>query len=301
MTSASRSSASARSPERSTVSHAARSTCSSSEIDAARVVELGEVVRDVRDVAHRVVAPLPQPHLEHGLGAGRDPQLAPPPALPGQQVGVVGVLGDRDRPGVRHRHRHRAQRHDAVDAEPLHHRPHAAAERLPADVGLRAVQQQVRRAAGVVAEPDHQPGRLVARVVVAHERHRGPPRAVVVELVHVEGGDDPGVGEVDEVLGGAGRRVAGVEEAVEHQDHRQPLEALELGHVVDDVDQGRLGHDSSSSTTAILRCSAPAHPAPGRRRLTRPRAPRRGGRRSRSNRPRSPARGGAAGAGRGSS
>ena len=73
-----------------------------------RVVELGEVVRDVGDEAHRVVAPLPQPHLEQGLGAGRDPQLAAPPALPGQQLGVVGVLGDRDRPGVRHRHRHRA-------------------------------------------------------------------------------------------------------------------------------------------------------------------------------------------------
>ena len=41
------------------------------------------------DEAHRVVAPLPQPHLEQRLRAGRDAQLAAPRALAGQQLGLL--------------------------------------------------------------------------------------------------------------------------------------------------------------------------------------------------------------------
>ena len=67
------------------VSRPAISTCSSSAADAARVVHLRQVVRDVRDEAHRVVAPLPQPHLQQRLGAAGDPQLAAPRALAGEQ------------------------------------------------------------------------------------------------------------------------------------------------------------------------------------------------------------------------
>ena len=103
-----------------------------------RVVHLREVVRDVRDEAERVVAPLPQPDLEQRLRAGRDPQLALPRALAGDQLGAVGVGGDRDRPGVRHRHRHRAQADHAGDAELLDDLAHGAGEGLPADVGLGA-------------------------------------------------------------------------------------------------------------------------------------------------------------------
>ena len=72
-------------------------------------------------------------------------------------------------------------------------------EALPAGVRLRPVQQQVRRAAGVAQQPDHQPRGVVGLVVVAHERHGRTPGAVVVELVDVEGGHDRAVGLVDEV------------------------------------------------------------------------------------------------------
>ena len=155
-----------------------------------RVVHLREVVRDVRDEAHRVVAPLAEPDLQQRLGTARDPQLAAPRALAGEQVGVVGVVGDRDRPGVRHRHRHRAHADDAGHAEALDDLAHRAAERLPAVVGLRPLQQEVRRPAGVLEQPDDQPRRVVRLVVVAHEGHRGPAGAVVVELVDVEGRHD---------------------------------------------------------------------------------------------------------------
>ena len=66
---------------------------------------------------------------------------------PDEQVGVVGVVGDRDRPGVRHRHRHRAHPDHPADAEALDDVPDGAGEGLPAVVGLGTVQQQVRRAA----------------------------------------------------------------------------------------------------------------------------------------------------------
>ncbi len=79
---------------------------------------------------------------------------------------------------------------DPGDAEPLQDLADRAGEGLPAVVRLRAVQQQVRRAAAVVEQPDDQPRRVVGLVVVAHERHRRPAGPVVVELVDVEGRDD---------------------------------------------------------------------------------------------------------------
>src|SRR3954453_12819355 len=62
-------------------------------------VELGEVVRDVGDEAHRVVTGLAEPQLQQSLRAGRDAQLAAPRAVGGEQVEIVGVVGHRDRPG----------------------------------------------------------------------------------------------------------------------------------------------------------------------------------------------------------
>ena len=167
----------------------ARSTCSSSDDRRLRVLELGEVVRDVRDEAHRVVAPLPQPHLEQRLGAGRDPQLAAPAAFAGdQQVEVVGVRCDMRSaacaapPSAPRPCRRRGSRRSA-------RRPRGPprAERLPAGVGLGTVEQQVRRAGRVLQQPHDQPGRVVVLVVVPHEGHRRAAGAVVVELVDVEG------------------------------------------------------------------------------------------------------------------
>jgi len=200
-----------------------------------RVVELREVVGHVRDVPGHVVAGLPQPHLEQGLGRGGDAELAAPRVGARHQRGTVRVLGDRQRSRVRHRHRHRAHRGDQVDAEALHHRTHRAGERLPAVVRLGPAHQQVRALELVTLEPDHEPGRVVALVVVAHERDRRPPGAVVVEHVDVERRHD-GAGRFGgQVVDGEGAAVAGVEEALEGDHHRQLAVPLESGHVVDDV------------------------------------------------------------------
>ena len=69
--------------------------------------------------------------------------------VPGQQLGPVGVRGDRDRAGVRHGHRDGAQADHAAYVEALDDLAHRAGEGLPADVRLGAAEQQVRRAAGV--------------------------------------------------------------------------------------------------------------------------------------------------------
>ena len=55
---------------------------------------------------------------------------------PDEQVGVVGVVGDRDRPGVRHRHRHGAHPDHAADAEALDDLPDRDRRRPPS--GCRA-------------------------------------------------------------------------------------------------------------------------------------------------------------------
>ena len=182
------------------------------------------------------------------LGIRSSPRQALSPI---SRSGVVGVVGDRDRAGVRHRHRHRAHADDAGHPEALHDLADGAGEGLPAVVGLGPLEQQVRRLTGVVQQPHDQPRRVVRLVVVAHERHRRAAGPVVVELVDVEGRHDRALAEVDEVPGGPGGGVAGVEEAVEDQHHRQAAlltglagrRGVELGHVVDDVHEtGFLRH-----------------------------------------------------------
>ncbi len=221
----------------------ARSTLLEQRRGRARVVQLGKVVGDVRDEAHRVVTGLAQPDLQQGLGAGRDPELAAPRALAGEQVGVVRMVSDRDRPRVRHRHRDRPHADDPGHAEPVDHVHDGTGEGLPAVVRLGAVQQEVRRPAGVPQQPHDQPRRVVGLVVVADEGHRRPSGPVVVELVDVERGHDRSVGEADQVPDGDRGGVACVEEPVEDQHHGQRRGVVQLGHVVDDVHEtGFLGH-----------------------------------------------------------
>ena len=91
----------------------------------------------------------------------------------GQQLGAVGVRGDRDRPGVRDRHRHRAHGDD-----PRRRRAAPATSRT-----ARANASQRLSGSGPCSrrygvpplswqQPDHQPRRVVGLVVVADERHR---------------------------------------------------------------------------------------------------------------------------------
>ena len=176
------------------------------------------------------------------------PELAAPRALAGEQRGIVRVVGDRDRPGVRHRHRHRAHADHAADPEALDDVAHRTGERLPAVVGLGPAAaggtawRRCRAAAGRPAA-----GRRRPRSGRGMKDIGGPPGPVVVELVHVERRDHAAAAvEVDEVLGGPDRGVAGVEEAVQHHDHGQRGGVVELGHVVDDVHEpGFLGHGTS--------------------------------------------------------
>ncbi len=148
------------------------------------------------------------------LGIRSSPRQGLSPVI---SSGVVRVVGDRDGTGVRHRHRHRAHPHDQGDLEPLDDLAHRSGEGLPAVVGLRPVQQQVRRAAAVAQQPHDEAGRVVVVVVVAGEGHRRATGAVVVELVDVEGRHHrrprrcrPRSGD-----GGEGGGAAGVEEPVE--------------------------------------------------------------------------------------
>ena len=122
----------------------------------------------------------------------------------------------------------------------------ARAKRLPAVVGLGTVEQQVRRAAAVVQQPDDQARRVVGLVVVAHERHRGPPGAVVVELVDVEGRHHrPAVPAARSTRCWAARAAA-LPASRNPSSTRTIVSAaprgVELGHVVDDV------HEAGSLT-----------------------------------------------------
>jgi len=212
-----------------------------------RVVELGDVVGHVGDEAHGVHAPLAEPQFGQRLGARRDPQLALPPAHPVDQLRPGGVRRDRDRPGVRHGHGHAGQSHELAHPEPLHDLAHAAREGLPVGVRLGPAQQEVRRPGGVLHQAHREPGRVVALVVVAEERQRGAPGAVVVERVDVEGRHHLATtltgGELVEVVGRESRGVAGVEEAVQDDDEHGGC-PVELGDVVDDVHEP-LGHRDS--------------------------------------------------------
>ena len=176
-------------------------------------------------IAQGRVSPLPEPDLQQRLGTGRHAQLAAPRARPGDELGLVGVRGDRDRAGVRDGHRDGAEAHHAAYVEALDHLAHRPGEALPLDVGLGTPQQQERRAAGVAQRAHDEPGRLVVGVVVADERHRWAAGAVVVQRVDVEGRHDPALPQALEVLGCQLGGLAGVEETGEH-DHEGELRGV---------------------------------------------------------------------------
>jgi hypothetical protein len=208
-----------------------------------RVVELGHVVGDVRDEAHGVVAPLPQPELDERLRAGRDTDLPAPDVLLHQQPALRRVVGQLHRSGVRDGHRHRSHRDDQPHLEVLDDRAHGTCVGLPTTVWLGAGQQEVRRALLVLHQPDHQTRRLVVGVVVLHEGQRRTTRAVVVELVDVEDRHDAALVARRQVLGRQRGRVPGVQETLErsHQ-HRTVAATPELGDLIDDVHEPGLGH-----------------------------------------------------------
>jgi hypothetical protein len=142
---------------------------------------------------------------------------------------------------VRDGHRHGAQAHRPGDAEVLDDLAHGAGEALPPGVWLGAGEQEEGRAAGVAQGSDDQPRRLVVGVVVADERDRRAPGAVVVQRVHVEGRHDLALGEVGEVRRGELGRLARIEEPGQ-DDHQREVAGVgqHLG-IVDDVHES-VGH-----------------------------------------------------------
>ena len=131
--------------------------------------------------------------------------LAHPRRVVGDQLLVVGVGGQRDRAGVRHRHRDGAQPDRLADAQPLGQQPYRGDEALPAQVRLHAREQQERRPDAVVQRVQAQLGFLVVGEVVGLERHQRPPRPVVQQFVDGERRHQLGVQRVLQVL----RRPAG--------------------------------------------------------------------------------------------
>ena len=132
----------------------------------------------------------------------------------------------------------------AGHAEALDDLAHRAGEGLPAVVGLGPVQQEVRRAAAVAQQPDHQPrarrtprsGRARTTSPAAGRGSRGTGRR---RRSRPRGPPSP---RPTRCCDRPGRGVAGVEEPVEDQHHRQArlTGLVELGHVVDDVHHGRV-------------------------------------------------------------
>jgi hypothetical protein len=108
--------------------------------------------------------------------------------------------------------------------------------------------EQVRRARIVGEQAHDEAWGVVLLVMVAHEGHRRAPGAVVVELVDLERRHHaPSPGLAHQVAGRDRRGAAGIEEPVEHEHHREVGESVELGHVVDDVDQPvGIGHGNLS-------------------------------------------------------
>jgi hypothetical protein len=132
--------------------------------------------------------------------------------------------------------------------QPLDHVADGRGERLPPVVRLGSVHEEVWRPRVVGQQPHDEPRCVVLLVVVAHERHRRPACPVVVELVDLERRHDPPAARlVDEVARGDRRRVPRIQEPVEDEHHRDLGHTLELGHVVDDVDQPfGIGHGNLS-------------------------------------------------------
>ncbi len=137
---------------------------------------------------------------------------SPTQGVVGDQFLVVGVRGEHDGAGVRHRHRDGAEADHPPHRELLGEQPHRGDEPLPPQVRFQAGQQQERRAHVVVQRVQVQLGFFVAGEVVGLERHQRPAGPVVEQLVDGEGGHQFGVEGVLEVLGGEPDGVTGIRE-----------------------------------------------------------------------------------------
>jgi hypothetical protein len=132
-----------------------------------------------------------------------------------------------------------------------------ADETLPLDVRLGPGEHQ-EAGTGDVADPtQHELWGVVRLPVVLDERHRGPPGAVVVQLVDVESGQHLVLQRAEQVFPGQSTRRTGVDEAAEgmHQDGllKVPRHRLLLG---ERVKLSRIEHERPPrSRNAAISCA----------------------------------------------
>ena len=182
-----------------------------------RVVELGEVVRDVRDEAHARRGPTPRAAARAAPGRWRAPGSRRARRSPARAGAGRSRGWSAHRPGVRHRHRHRrpARRRSATPKCSTTARTAAAnaSQRMSGSGPLSRRYGAPRRSS---QQPHDQPGRLVVLVVVLDERHRRAAGPGSRRTRRRRSSPPPDRRRrADQVPRRQRRGVAGVEEAVE--------------------------------------------------------------------------------------
>ena len=153
---------------------------------------------------------------------------------PVHQLGLGGRAGDRDRPGVRGVGEQRAQGDHELAAQVVAGREQLGAELAPAHVRLDAAHQDhvaVQVGGEATAMLGAGPGDPAVAVVVGADDR--PVDLEVVELLGVDGADDPGVPDLHQVVDHCRRGVRGVVPALERGDHHrvhQVRRVLDLDH-----------------------------------------------------------------------
>ena len=153
---------------------------------------------------------------------------------PVDELGLGGGAGDRDRAGVRGVGQQRPEGDHDLAAQVVGRGEQLGAELPPAHVGLDAADQDdVAVQVGRAGDRDlgARPGDgAVAALVGTHQR---AVDLEVVELLGVDGADDPGAPDLDEVVDDRRGRVRGVVPALERRDDDrvdQVRDVLDLDH-----------------------------------------------------------------------
>lgn len=107
-------------------------------------------MRNVHGEADHVVPVLGQAELQQIGRAARHLNLIDPARVLVERLAIVAVRGQRDRAGMRNRHRNGAQSDRLTHAELLGEQPDRVDESLPFQIRFEPGQQQERCALGVL-------------------------------------------------------------------------------------------------------------------------------------------------------
>ncbi len=235
-------------------------------------------MRDVGGEAHRVAAFPSQLVFQQMAGGAGDLYPPQPGLVPGDQIRSGGVGGDPAGAGVRHSHRDRVEAHGDLDAQERRDAAHRGGEPHPLQVGFWAAQQQERGAGAVVEHMQAEHRLLVVLPVVLNEDHGWSAGAVVKQLVHIEGHDEPVLEGAQQVLAGKADRPARVDDTCQRLHQHGPTQ---LGQIVSDlVQRTRVEHRWRPPRRIRQVASPKMKPRLSRSiSVVRPSAPRRGSRR----------------------